>query len=631
LSLNLLRRWKSGREKNWLKTSSDLYRILTPDEARGILKKHSDEWKQILNEADEVLSGWTNVPGFGRRRLELDWCSSFTREEAYAYRLLTRLDFLKPLTRTALIAEDPGEYIAAVENILLKWRQVRAMKTRWDSVDEAIRALNLIETLTLLAERLKPKAFQAGLETLLSAAWMVQANRARTGNHLIYEGLALFYAGCSLKNYYRSKTWKRLGAEILKEAMRRQVLSDGMNAERNTGYHLITGTNFLKAWAMGRKVHWSFPGWFNLKLAQMAVVAYKLQAYDGSFFAIGDSDRMTGFSREEKEARAFAELGNIIARPSEDHKPGLELDLLLTGLDPGTNMAFDASDGSSYMQAGGYHILRYRHGKTLIFDTGPLGLSGASHHGHADTLSFIANLHNSRFLVDSGGFSYVDEEARRYARSTAAHNTVRVDGADSSEIIGSFGFGRGADATLTDMFEFEGGTVLSAEHDGYAHLKQPVVHRRALIWLIEFPFFLIVLDRLEGEGEHLVEAFFHADSDWTAQKREDGSYLWTKENHRVQHRFRCNLPCEDRLAMGEKEPEWQGWVSPAYGRYLEAPVLIESCRGEMPVEIVNAFFKAEDEGDVLMLDGANNTVDINGKLKLCWKWDFDRLRVKLDG
>ncbi len=629
--LKALRRGKYGREEKWLRFTSGLRGPLTGDEARAILQRHPEEQPSVFDEADKALSGWTEVPGFGRRSLEFERRPSFSGEEAYAYRLMTRLDFLKSLARAALVTEDPEEYIAAVEKILVRWSRVRAAGGRWDSVDEAIRALNLIETLSLLGEKLKPEAFRAGLKATLDAVWTVQANRARTGNHLIYEGLALFYAGCSLKDYHRSKTWRELGSRILREAMRRQVLSDGMNAERNTSYHLITGTNFLKAWVMGRRTNRRFPGWFNLKLAQMAVVADKLQAYDGSFFAIGDSDRMEGCSREEREARAFARLGKIIAHPSAGTTPGLELDLLLAGLDPGANMAFDASEGRSYIQAGGYHILRYRHGKTLLFDVGPLGMPGASHHGHADTLSFIADPPDSRFLVDPGGFSYVDEAARRYARSTAAHNTVRVDGEDSSQIIGSFGFGRGANATLTDAFEFEGGAVLSAEHDGYTRLEQPVIHRRALIWLVEFPFFLIIVDRLEGEGEHLVETFFHADSDWTAHRQEDECYLWIKENQRIQHRFWWNQLCRDRIAVGEKEPEWQGWVAPSYGRYLEAPVLIESCRGRMPVEAVNAFLKGEDEGDVLTLDGAHNSAEVNGKLKLRWKWDYDRLRVMLDG
>ncbi|MFH1735239.1 MAG: alginate lyase family protein [bacterium] len=627
LRVSWIRRQCAGQENDWLKTVDAVLFTMTPEEARKILKENDQDQDNILADADDVLSGVFQVPQFGRCPINLDTPDTKNREANYQYRMLARLDFLRPLVRAALAAGDPAEFAAEVEAHISKWWQVRQKSGPWDSVDESIRILNLLEAVVLLRDQIKRDVFLDGLRSILAAAWTVQANRAYTGNHLIYEGLALFYAGCSFKGHPQAEKWRTLGATIMRQTMHTQVFNDGFNAELSTSYHLITGTNFIKAWAIARKAGQQFPGWFSLKLTQMAIVAYKLLDPEGTFFPFGDSDRMGGPGREEREARAFAELGMTIAHPSKNARTSLELRMLLAGMDSGSNMAFDHTGGKSHISAGGYQILRYQHGKTLVFDTGSFGLSGVSHHGHADTLSLVANLRDSRFLVDPGGFSYVDSDARQYARSTAAHNTIRVDGQNSSEIIGDFGFGRGANGVLTDVKEIFGGVVLTAEHDGYSDLPQPVTHRRALIWMIEHPFFLIVVDQLSGKGSHLAEAFFHVDYDWIPDGLSEEGLIWMKEQHLVQHQYWSDQHLVIRIATGEKEPEWQGWVAPAYGEFVAAPVIVQQTEAEFPVNIVNAFYKSENPEVVMTLDGNINSVKINDTQEINWRWDYDRLNV----
>jgi len=615
------------REEIWLDSVHSILFTMSAEQAGDVLKENEQDIDQILNEGNDILNGTYHVPQFGKCAINLDIPDTTSREIVYQYRLLARLDFLRPLVRAALISDDPAEYIALIEGYLNKWWGVRQKVWRWDSVDESIRILNLLEVLAWMQPFINENAFRSGLRAVVESVWKVQANRGYTGNHLIYEGLALFYAGCCLKNHPQAGKWKTLGASIMRQTMHSQVLSDGFNAELSTSYHLITGTNFLKAWAIARKSQQQFPGWYSLKLAQMAIIAYKLRDPEGAFFPFCDSDRMEGRGREEREARAFAELGMTIAHPPKDHKYSLELRMLLAGMDPGSNLVSDHTGGKSYISAGGYQILRYQHGKTLIFDTGDFGLPGASHHGHADTLSIVANLRDSRFLIDPGGFSYVDSHARKFARSTAAHNTVRIDGKDSSEIIGDFGFGKNAQAVLTDVKEISGGIVLTAEHDGYSRLRQPVIHRRALIWMIEHPFLLIVLDQLTGKGKHLAELFFHVDYDWTAEQLGENGLIWVKEQHRIQHQIWSDQEFALKTERGVKDPEMQGWVAPSYGVYIAAPVIIEKTEAEMPVNFVNVFHKSEKSEVEMTLDGEHNRVIIGDSQEIDWNWDYHRLNV----
>ena len=90
-------------------------------------------------------------------------------------------------------------------------------------------------------------------------------------------------------------------------------------------------------------------------------------------------------------------------------------------------------------------------------------------------------------------------------RGTAAHNTVAVDGQDSSEVWSGFRVARRAyprDVTVDASRE---PWMVSAAHDGYRRLPGRVIHRRR--W--EFgPNALLVADRLEGKYE-IAQARFH--------------------------------------------------------------------------------------------------------------------------
>ena len=55
-------------------------------------------------------------------------------------------------------------------------------------------------------------------------------------------------------------------------------------------------------------------------------------------------------------------------------------------------------------------------------------------HAHADTLSFELSIGAQRVFVNSGTSEYGLSPKRLNQRKTAAHNTVEVDGKDSSQV-----------------------------------------------------------------------------------------------------------------------------------------------------------------------------------------------------
>ena len=74
-------------------------------------------------------------------------------------------------------------------------------------------------------------------------------------------------------------------------------------------------------------------------------------------------------------------------------------------------------------------------GETIVlFDAGPVGPDYQPGHGHCDLLSLEISHRGSRAISNSGVSTYEPCPRRLAERGTAAHNTLRLDGAEQSEV-----------------------------------------------------------------------------------------------------------------------------------------------------------------------------------------------------
>jgi uncharacterized heparinase superfamily protein len=154
----------------------------------------------------------------------------------------------------------------------------------------------------------------------------------------------------------------------------------------------------------------------------------------------------------------------------------------------------------------GYAVIRDPESDScLIFDCGDLGPDYQPGHGHADILSYELSLHGQRVIVDTGVSSYEISPERHYERSTAAHNTVRVDGTEQAEIWAGFRVGRRPAVGPIQCGEIEGCKFVRGTHAGYRHLN--VMHTRTIIRLTDNSWFFV--DALKGNGSHKIESFIH--------------------------------------------------------------------------------------------------------------------------
>lgn len=162
------------------------------------------------------------------------------------------------------------------------------------------------------------------------------------------------------------------------------------------------------------------------------------------------------------------------------------------------------------LQPSGYAVARPSRDVHLVADVGPPCPPELPAHAHADCLSFELALAGRRVLVDSGTSTYEPSPTRQHERSTAAHNTVSVDGQDQSEVWSVFRVGRRAEP-LVEGSRVEGSVVkLVASHDGYERLPGRPRHRRTFQ---VSPAELALTDEVLGEGTHKVSLFLHVHPD----------------------------------------------------------------------------------------------------------------------
>jgi len=307
------------------------------------------------------------------------------------------------------------------------------------------------------------------------------------GNHLLANAKALLFAGLFFGGA-EAEEWLASGLSILWREVREQILSDGGHFERSPMYHaqvledLLDVVNALNA----------FPDTVGDGGSSQASPTLRAQCRDAASRMLGWLELMTHHDggivlfndAALGEAAAPAALVDYARRLEID--PGGE-DTLVGPFDHGASPAFrnlpesgellNAKARVAHLRDTGYLRVDWG-GATAFLDAAPIGPDYLPGHAHADALTFELSLGRQRVIVDSGISRYGEGPERLRQRGTAAHNTVQIDGADSSEVWGSFRVARRAYPQDLKIDESAAYPVISCAHDGYRRLPGKPVHRR---------------------------------------------------------------------------------------------------------------------------------------------------------
>jgi uncharacterized heparinase superfamily protein len=306
------------------------------------------------------------------------------------------------------------------------------------------------------------------------------------GNHLWSNAKALVFAGSFFAGS-EADAWRERGATILERQLGDQFLDDGGHFEKSAMYHALALEDVLDVLNLSRAWPGRVPPPLLRRLLELApALSHWLDCMchpDGDIALFNDSALDIAPTR--------AALIGYAARL------GLAAD--------GGARAFEHLAASGYVRA-------LRGPFALFCDVGNLGPDHLPGHAHADSLSFELSVHGRRWVVDSGCSTYATGPERLRQRGTAAHNTVVVDGRDSSEVWSSFRVARRARVRDVSASDQGARVVIEAAHDGYLGRAGPLHRRRFVVDERS----LLIADQLEGPFEHAT-SYWHLHPDVTAE------------------------------------------------------------------------------------------------------------------
>jgi hypothetical protein len=343
--------------------------------------------------------------------------------------------------------------------------------------------------------------------------------------HLLGEAVALHALGVLFPAFPRSAKWKQRGAAIVREAMDRQVRDDGTHFEQSTYYHVYALDFFLLHELLGGELS-------REKLIQMAKY---LEAVMGP-------RRILPFLGDDDGGRLFHPYG-------DRDKFGREtLALASAASDPAASQLFPNA---------GIAVLVHRD-LQIVADFGRFG-EGSGGHSHSDTLCVVAFLGHEEILIDPGTYTYIAEpKLRDWFRSSAAHNTIRVDGLDQATAAGPFRWHDPPECEALGLMEGV------CRYRGITHRRKLALDNQRLV----------ITDSVEGSaGEHLIDQFWHPG---------EATVQLSARSFQIGSRARIDIDPAFEVTVED------GWRSRVLGQKTPAPYLQASRRCTLPATFTTA-------------------------------------------
>ncbi len=297
-------------------------------------------------------------------------------------------------------------------------------------------------------------------------------------NHLLRDAVGLVVAndlmGCAPE-----------GLALLEAQVSEQVLPDGCHVERVPLYHALALQDLVEVRVLlGERS----PDWLSAAVSHMAHFLETLLSDDGELPLFGDT-----WHGELDARRLLAEAAADVTTPVEARPEPL-------GAGP------EHHSGLVVLRSGSSH---------LVIRAGAHGPDYQLGHAHADGLSFELSSGATRIVTDTGTATYDSGPARDRARSTAAHNTVQIDGREQIECWGSFRVGRRGRGQVRGQGSQDGWEWLWASHDGYRWLAGNPLHQR--LWVV-CERAALILDAVTGRGRHGLRSALHFHPDAPADR-----------------------------------------------------------------------------------------------------------------
>ncbi len=538
---------------------------------------------------------------------------------------VNRLQFVIEIAKAYYLSGD-AKYAKKTEELITDWYEKNTYKTgiAWSSALEVgVRVLALVWILNFY--KAGPNPNKNVLKILLKLIYLsgvyLHENLSiyfSPYNHLIGEAAGLFVVGYLFPGFKNAKKYEEESWLILHDQVTKQFHTDGGLVEQATFYHHFTLGFFIQVLAFKRLNGEPVPDIFISRLEKATEFALRLTKPEGRLPYLGDIDdaRSIYFSNpthwdfssfqamgaalfnraDMKQAAGYFKEDAFWVLPENDHRRFAELD------------ESKADDGMIRFPEAGYTVFR----KESLFgmmDHGPLA-HGVFHdetpsaaHGHADLLAVELSAFGESFLIDPGFSNYRgDFNWHSYFRSTAAHNTIEIDGQSQAKQGGILQWSHAPKFKVLNLLKEDWIQGVCAEHYGYHRLPGKPTHRRCFLFVDDS--FFISIDRVLGEGndKHSVYYNQHFDSAIELKKKEGAEILFAEgqSGNLALHYFSNGTDSLDfEINKGGDGPE-KGWISPTY--LARTPAFTARIGGDfsLPFTLLTLYlpFKNESEWKV---------------------------------
>ena len=325
------------------------------------------------------------------------------------------------------------------------------------------------------------------------------ADQNRSGNWVTTECFGLYTLAVLFPELKESAAWRSSMMDRMTKEVQRAVAPDGFECELTPDYDRVTLEGFMGAVRLAKLNGQPVPGVFHDRILEMYRALVLMMRQDGKVVGTNDSSDTDVVP---------------LARESLEFERDPMCEWAATGGKSGTAppLATMLPYAGFYAMRGGWNT----NDLFLFFRGGPTG----SAHQHEDMNEIVLRVYGHTFLPDPGNYLYDHSEWRRYVINCSSHNTIIVDG--KWQHRGPSLIPEAVDNPWinTPLFDFVAATYRGGYQEnvydgskGFAPEKwvgttdKTVSHTRRVLYLK--PGCALVLDTLDGTGQHAYEAHFH--------------------------------------------------------------------------------------------------------------------------
>ena len=564
---------KKGQKDAALKNVLEYYRQkenlflkLSRQDLAYIKQNYPEDVKNTINKADLVLDknfifrdDWdmekTNIPY--QFKGAIDWKAMPNGDEEWCF-MLNRHKYWIDLGRAYYLTGDE-KYAKAFVEQATHWidnnpLEDRLKKVSWRRIEAGIRCENWIKAFEYFknSKSITPVFLGKFMSSLYQHGEYINSSYnafSQTSNWGVLEFQGLFTLSHFFSEFKTATQWQKDATANLETCINLQVLEDGSQWEQSPMYHNEVFHCYMNVNLIAQRKKINLPEAIVQKTKDMAFANVKWQKPNFHQPLLGDSDDtdLRGlltlsaylFNDPVLKSRAFSAL---------DYETYY---LLGTNNIPKyANIKTKNPDFTSiYQKSSGDFFMRSSWKEDATYTGFHLKKLGCGH-GHDNLLHFTIFANNQDYLIDSGRFSYVDNDWRKFFKGNISHNTLGVDNLPNSIYKDSWlneteARSQGDYTETTKIYDYA-----EAENTAYKRLEDPVSLKRRMLFLK--PNIWIIFDSFSANGTHTYSQYFNFPDKNIVIDDKGLSTTFPKNNLRIQPVKETNIKLID------------SWWSPEY-------------------------------------------------------------------